>query len=185
MNVYDFDKTIYIGDSTVDFYLFCLTKYPKIILYLPTQVRGYIEYKKGKIEKKRFKELFFSFLKGINDVCGMVTIFWDKKQDGIKDWYHQQQKEDDVVISASPRFLLEEICTREGIRNLIATEVDLCSGKFYSDNCYGNEKVKRFKEEFPNVEVECFYSDSKSDSPMAELAQKAFIVKGNKLKSWK
>lgn len=26
MNVYDFDGTVYAGDSTVDFYFFCLRK---------------------------------------------------------------------------------------------------------------------------------------------------------------
>lgn len=26
MNVYDFDKTIYDGDSTIDFYLYCVKK---------------------------------------------------------------------------------------------------------------------------------------------------------------
>ena len=30
MNVYDFDKTIYYGDSTADFYLFCLKRHKKI-----------------------------------------------------------------------------------------------------------------------------------------------------------
>lgn len=35
MNVYDFDKTIYAGDSTIDFYLFCLKRQPAI-LQLPS-----------------------------------------------------------------------------------------------------------------------------------------------------
>ena len=30
MNVFDFDKTIYDGDCTVDFYMYCLKKYPVI-----------------------------------------------------------------------------------------------------------------------------------------------------------
>ena len=35
MNVYDFDGTIYDGDSTLDFWYFCLKKHPQILLYLP------------------------------------------------------------------------------------------------------------------------------------------------------
>ena len=35
VNLYDFDKTIYDGDSTIDFYLFCLKKKLSIIQYLP------------------------------------------------------------------------------------------------------------------------------------------------------
>ena len=32
MNVYDFDKTIYRGDSTMDFWRYCLKRYPKAVL---------------------------------------------------------------------------------------------------------------------------------------------------------
>ena len=34
MNVYDFDKTIYDGDSTADFYLFSLGRHKKILTLL-------------------------------------------------------------------------------------------------------------------------------------------------------
>lgn len=36
MNVYDFDKTIYYGDSTADFYLFCLKRHKKILTLAPS-----------------------------------------------------------------------------------------------------------------------------------------------------
>ena len=36
MNAYDFDKTIYDGDSTADFYIFCLKKHKSIILLSPS-----------------------------------------------------------------------------------------------------------------------------------------------------
>ena len=35
MNVYDFDKTIYGGDSTADFYLFSLKRHKKSSFLLP------------------------------------------------------------------------------------------------------------------------------------------------------
>ena len=38
MNVYDFDKTIYRGDSTKDFYFFLLRRHPVLIRYLPKQI---------------------------------------------------------------------------------------------------------------------------------------------------
>ena len=38
MNVYDFDKTIYDGDSTIDFYLFSIKKDFTLIRYFPKQV---------------------------------------------------------------------------------------------------------------------------------------------------
>ena len=30
IDVYDFDKTIYNGDSTIDFYLYCINLYNKM-----------------------------------------------------------------------------------------------------------------------------------------------------------
>lgn len=36
MKVYDFDNTIYSGESTVDYYFFLLKKNPKLFCLLPT-----------------------------------------------------------------------------------------------------------------------------------------------------
>ena len=45
MNVYDFDGTIYNGDSSVDIYFFLLKRYPKLIAYFPKQILGIVKYK--------------------------------------------------------------------------------------------------------------------------------------------
>ena len=61
MNVYDFDGTIYSGDSTLDFYIFELRRNKKIIRALPIQVKGFIQYLLGFQTKTKWKEKFFSF----------------------------------------------------------------------------------------------------------------------------
>ena len=66
MNVYDFDKTIYDGDSTVDFYFFCLKQTPKMLKYLPYQGFSFIKYLFGFIDKTHFKEKFFSCFGGMH-----------------------------------------------------------------------------------------------------------------------
>ena len=38
MNVYDFDKTIYPKDSTLEFYLVSLVRHPSFLLDLPASV---------------------------------------------------------------------------------------------------------------------------------------------------
>lgn len=184
MNVYDFDDTIYSGDSTVSFYLFCLKKYPVILRDFPRQFWGFVKYKTGKMEKTEFKEVFFCFLKRISDIEFVINNFWDMKQCKIKKWYKNRQRQDDLIISASPEFLLTEICRRLGVENLIASKVAMETGKFLSKNCYGKEKVKRFLDEYSQTKIEKFYSDSYSDAPMAALAKEAFIVKGNKIRKW-
>ena len=65
INVYDFDKTIYDGDSTIDFYLYCLNRNKTLIFMLPTQLYGMLLYILKVKEKEYFKEKFFSFIKKI------------------------------------------------------------------------------------------------------------------------
>lgn len=184
MNVYDFDKTIYSGDSSLDFYCFCIQKKIWILCMLPIQVLYFVLYRFGIISKMLFKEKFFSFLSLLTGIDSLVDEFWGHNKFKIKPWYIMQKKDDDVVISASPRFLLAPICRYLGIKHLIASEVDSNTGKFFSANCYGAEKVSRFFQCFPDGRVDEFYSDSKSDLPMAKYAEKSFLVDGEHVYLW-
>lgn len=184
MNVYDFDKTIYQKDSTLAFYFFCLRRDPRLLRFLPAQAWYYLLYRLHAVSKKRCKEKFFSFLRGIGDVDAAVLCFWDKSIAHISTWYSSQRRPDDVIISASPAFLLHPLCERLHIRHLICTEVDKKSGAFRSENCYGEEKVKRFRERFGEAEIARFYSDSRSDAPMARIAKEAFLVKKGRMLPW-
>ena len=184
VNVYDFDGTIYNGDSSVDIYFFLLKRYPKLIAYFPKQMLGIVKYKLHLSSKEEMKEMNFSFLEGVRTDKTFIDDFWKQNQNKIKEWYLNQKRKDDVIISASPEFLLKPICDILGIDNLIATKVELSSGKFLSKNCQGAEKVVRFKESFSKAEIETFYSDSKSDTYMAKLATKAFLIKKNRIIDW-
>lgn len=183
LNVYDFDGTIYDGDSSVDFYIFALKNKPSIIRYFPKQVYGFLLYKLNKIDKTVFKEYFFSFLHSI-DAEKEIGVFWQSHKSNIKEWYINQQKADDIIISASPYFLLEPICSIIGISKVLASNVDIKSGKFYGKNCKGIEKVKRLNEEYSVFQIDNFYSDSLSDQPLADISKNAFFVKKDKIKSW-
>ncbi|NFI51517.1 polysaccharide biosynthesis protein GtrA [Clostridium botulinum] len=184
MNVYDFDKTIYDGDSTLDFYLFSLKKTPSIIIYLPNQIYVFLKYIFGRCTKLEFKEKFYSFLKGIPNVDKLVIMFWENKNSKIKPWYLQRKKESDVIISASPEFLLEPICKKLKISHLIASKVNKNTGICEGENCYGEEKVIRLKEYFINPEIKEFYSDSLSDAPLSLLSKTRYIVNGSKIVEW-
>ena len=39
IDVYDFDGTLYDGDSTADYVLFCLRRHPALLLSLPAVAR--------------------------------------------------------------------------------------------------------------------------------------------------
>ncbi|MGM9850102.1 MAG: haloacid dehalogenase-like hydrolase [Bacilli bacterium] len=182
MNVYDFDKTIYDGDSSIDFYIFSLKKKPYIILLFPIIVFSFVMYKLRIKEKEYYKEKFFMFLKFFRNPSKLVNEFWDKHQSKIKKWYLEQRKDDDLIITASPYFLISVITNRLGIKNLIASDVDINNGKFLSKNCYGVQKTVMYRKKFDDISINSFYSDSMSDLPMMKLAENAYIVNKNDIK---
>ena len=76
--------------------------------------------------------------------------------------------------------VLEEICKRIGIKNYVGSEVDLENRKLLNF-CYRENKVKVFKEKFPDAVIDNFYTDSYNDKPMIDLARNAYLVKGDKI----
>lgn len=184
MNIYDFDKTIYNGDSTADFYFYCLKKYPKILFTVPMTLFSFAMYIIGAWSKTKFKEKMYRFLLYVNDPEREAELFWAEHCGNIKEYYKKNRRGDDIVISASPEFLLKPIAERLGFGMLIASRVDARTGKYTGKNCHGEEKVKRLYEKVPDAECDEFYSDSFSDAPLAKLAKHAYIVRGSKLIDW-
>jgi phosphoserine phosphatase len=184
MNVYDFDGTIYKGDSSLDFYLFVLVKRPYIIFLFPYQCFMCLLSVFHVCSKEKMKEAFFSFVK-IIPLNRFVNEFWEKNSTKIQDRYLNQKNNTDVIISASPEFLLTPlICNTLGVR-LIASKIEAISGKYTGKNCYGDEKARQFKSVFGNEAIDEFYSDSRHDVPIANMAKKAFFIKNNHIVKWK
>ncbi len=184
MNVYDFDKTIYDGDSTADFYLFSLRRHKKILLLAPSLIGAFLKfYAFHHGTKTDFKQVMYRFL-GYVDMKKDLPDFWEKHEEKIKAFYKKQQRKDDVIISASPEFLLAPICQKLGIQYLMASRVNPETGVYDGINCHGKEKVRRFYEVFPDGVIDNFYSDSHSDDPLAEISKRAFIVKKEVHKNW-
>lgn len=183
MNVFDFDKTIYDGDSTRDFIFWCFRHRPKTLLSIPRIVYAATRYYVFHVgTKTEFKEKMYRFLKSIRGAED-VERFWDEKLTGIKPFYREIHKDDDMIISASPEFLLKPLENKLNI-TVIASKVDINTGEYDGLNCYHEEKVRRFREMFPDAEIDEFYSDSYSDEPLALLAKKAYIIDGDTLIDW-
>ncbi|MGB4613660.1 MAG: haloacid dehalogenase-like hydrolase, partial [Erysipelotrichaceae bacterium] len=121
----------------------------------------------------------------IKDIDKELEIFVEENLHKIEPWYLNQQKEDDLVISASPYFLVKAFLDKIDVKHLIASNVDKNTGKYTGLNCYGEEKVKRYREVYNNKEIEEFYSDSLSDTPMAKISKNAFFVTRGKITNWK
>ena len=145
INAYDFDGTIYDGDSSVDFFLYSLKRKPSNIILMPIQIWGVLMYLFKIKNKDYMKEKLFSFVRRI-DVDNYVKDFWKTHKKNIKDFYLKQKDKSDVIISASPEFLLKPL-EKEYSFKVIATKVDKNTGKFISKNCHDYEKIKRNEKE--------------------------------------
>ena len=183
MNVYDFDKTIFNGDSTFRFILFELRRHPRALCYLPRiGIAAFIYYALHMGTKTQFKEKMYSLLK-VCDTERDAEAFWKRHISGIKPFYRRQHDDSDVIISASPEFLLKPL--EEKLRvTVIASRVSPADGKTTGLNCYHQEKVVRFRQQYGEIRIDSFYSDSYSDEPLALIAEKAFIVDGDRILPW-
>lgn len=181
MDVYDFDKTLYLGDSSVDFFLYCIRRYPTILFDLPAIAWSMLLYAMRLRSKTRLKETFFRFVRRLKSTDSEVSAFWKERSDRFSGPCKPQPG--DMVISASPEFLLAPICSQKGWK-MIGSRVDPRNGRFDGENCYGEEKVRRFAEVYPGREINAFFSDSRSDLPLARYARHAFLVDRYEIREW-
>lgn len=184
MNVYDWDNTIYRGDSTVDFVLWLYVHRPMTLLSVFRTAGCGILYGLHLMPKLTFKQNLYHMFVFVKDMDQTADEFVDSHMDHVKQWYLEQKKADDMVISASPEFTIQRFCRHLGLQNIMASVVDPKTGKYTGLNCHGEEKVRRFKEKASQEMISEFYSDSLTDAPLAELAVKAYLVKGNDRLPW-
>ena len=184
MNVYDFDNTIYKGESAIDFFVYYLKRDPKLLAYAPSVVKALADYKAQKISiddaLSKYATLVEDYCRQIPDLEGDIKKFWDINCKKIKPFYFAQRKDDDVILSAGFDIVLEEMGRRMNIKNIVATETDRENFKILNF-CFRENKVKAFKKYYPDAVIENFYTDSLNDQPIIDLAQNAFLVKGNKI----
>ena len=185
MNVYDFDKTIYDGDSTMRFIFHLLRRQPALLIRVPAFSVNALLFITGMRKKQEFKErMFRAFFGHAKDIGHELDLFWEKNMGRVFKWYRLKQREDDVVISASPVEIVRPCCEKLGIKYIMGSPVDMVTGKYTGPNCHGEEKVVRFNAAFPGATIDEFYSDSHSDDPMARVAKKSYMVRGETLTEW-
>ena len=181
MNLYDFDGTIYDGDSGVDFIKYSFKRKPFLVskAIIKTIFR-YLKYKRGKIKLEEVKEAIFSFVPRINNLDRYISKFVKKHKKKIKPFYLKQRRKDDFVITASMDFYVKPLCHSVGIKRVVATKYDVNNARVIGKNCKGEEKAniiaKMFNKNFAN-----FYTDSKADKPLFKYADNTYIVEKNKL----
>lgn len=184
VNVYDFDNTIYDGETLVDFILYYIKTDRKIWKYVPKLIIIAIKDALHLFTVEQAIEAYASFLEGyyvnLGDTTQNVIKFWDKNEKKIKPWYAKVQKESDIIVSGSTDFILDEIMKRMGIKHYIGSSIDKKTGKFIR-LCFLENKVKAFYEIYPEKHIENFYTDSMNDKAMMDIADNVYLVKKNKI----
>ncbi len=186
MNAYDFDNTIYNGESIFDFFLFILKKDIWLIKFLPIVLIRLIEYKLNilKIDKiyKTVEMIINSFFKRSNfNYNELVEQFWKKNYKKLKPEFLKMLKKNDLIITGCPSFLIGYIKDDLKAKNIICTEFDI-DNKKVKFICFGDNKVKAFKEKYKNKRIKKFYTDSLSDIPFMKLADEVYFVNKDKIK---
>ena len=184
MNVFDFDNTILRGDTTALFTKFCFRRYPAVRGHILRALLRAIPMKAGRMSLQEWKEGLFGFFALVPDMDKAVETFWAEHVSRVCPWYLAVRQKDDVVISASPEFLVAYACERIGVGCAMGSPVDPRTGKFSGPNCNKGEKVRRFRKKFGEAAIDRFYSDSHSDDPMAALAKEAFLVRKVRPGAW-
>ena len=182
MRVFDFDNTIYDGESGVDLFLYFLKKDTKgLMKYAPKFFEGFLKYKKAKITVDEMMEDYSFILKEysqqIDDIYGEFEKFWDLNEENVKNFYRHIQKDDDVIVSACPVCLLKIICDRIGIKNYIGSDINPLTGEM-KNICYKDNKVKAYRDVYGDTPIDEFFTDSISDVAMIEISDNVFWVDG-------
>ena len=180
MKVFDFDNTLYRGESSASLAFYMIRHNKKIIKYVPMILFTLAGYKLCLLEKERFESIINNFIAGVLDetdsIYGFVDQFWETHSDRLYEDMLKLIEPGDVIITASPTDFIAGISDRLNTKNIIGTEIDLEQKKITWFN-FRDNKVKRYKELYGDRMIDVFYTDSYNDLAMMEISREVYIVK--------
>lgn len=191
--VFDFDGTITNCDTFIDFlhYSFSFSKLLCCYMRFAIDLIGYCL--RIKPENILSEKIFHYFLRGVtlSDYHALVQCYATERIEKIlnskimeKIIKHKEQGHSLVVLSASPEDWIIPWATKNGFFNVIATQIQvkdrICTGKFSSAYCFGEEKIRRFKKVFYERKQYTIYAygNSKDDLPFLKYADFGYLFNG-------
>jgi HAD superfamily hydrolase (TIGR01490 family) len=187
---FDFDGTITTKDTLLEFIRFAKGNFfffCGFALYFPLLIAYKLRlYPNWKVKQKMFSFFFKGMqIQHFNQLCNafcsrnFIRLVRLNAQEAISK--HIQQQDTIVIISASIENWVRPFARKLGIDTVLCTTIETdksgcLTGRFTSANCYGDEKVRRLLQVFPN-RGDYFliaYGDSSGDNALLNLADQSF-----------
>ena len=101
IDVYDFDGTIYDGDSTVDLVQFCIRRHPALLGGLPGMLPRLVGAATGRTSLTAFKTALFSRMAARIDLAAEAEAFWQdaRTQAKLGEWFQKTPRDLPIVIA--------------------------------------------------------------------------------------
>ena len=158
MKAFDFDNTIYRGESSIDLAVYMIRNNKKIILYLPMIFTNLVKYKLCMIGREEMETILNDFCQAVmedkDEVPRIIERFWQTHAHKLNERILKLIGPEDIIITAGPDVLINGIRDRLHTDHIISSEVDLNSGRFTY-----------------------FYTDSYNDRALMEISDRVYLVK--------
>ncbi|WP_051454266.1 haloacid dehalogenase-like hydrolase [Ruminococcus albus] len=185
IKVFDFDNTLYHGESSIDLAFYLIRRNKRILLYVPSILINLAKYKMCLVDREKAEQEINDFLKvAVKDkyeAAEIVESFWAENSYRLDENMIKRVRKDDVIITAGPDMLIDGIKDKLGTDNIISSIIDPDKREIVYFN-FGENKAKRYKEVYGDTPIESFYTDSFNDKPLMKLANKVYIVEKGRLK---
>lgn len=179
MQAFDFDNTIYKGESSFDFALYVVRHEVRLLKYLPVILKVLILYKSEHLSVDEYMELLNKyvgiFMENKERIIELVDGFWQTHERKLYLNMLEKIHFNDVIITTAPDFLMKGIKKRLKTRNILCTKTDLKKGVLVYLNFHEN-KVKAFKKKYPKKTIKNFYTDSYNDAPFMDFSKNVYLV---------
>ncbi|MCR5632981.1 MAG: haloacid dehalogenase-like hydrolase [Eubacterium sp.] len=184
MVVFDFDNTIYNGESAVDYAFYMIRHNKRIIRFIPTILLSLAGYKLCLLSKEKLESIINKVFDGVMDgevsFKDFVEPFWESHSNKLNSTILKRIKPGDVIISAGPVFLLEGITEIIKTDKIVGSELDFDKRRITWFN-FGDNKVKRYRQLYGDSIVDAFYTDSYYDKDMMMISRDVYIVKSGRI----
>ena len=182
--VFDFDGTLSASDSNLEFFKYCFKHSIRPWLHIPCVIAGLVA-KQFNPDGIWWRQTIRNFItpKMVEKFApDCIALHKKNRFSNAKDLVAREHKNGNkvVLISASPDYLVPELVDDMKFDAVICSQVRADKPYKYKFLCWGRNKVialdkwARHNKYIPNV-VRA-YSDSKSDTPIMEIAKEQIWI---------